>query len=117
MSAKGFYLLAIMNAAIYSLLLIVIVLRHGRENRIASARRFYRPAMAAGLLSLVILPGIATAEHGKDSLEALSWGSDHLRLFEERYSVAGAGGATSRKTVFRPRWIFLPDDQPHAEAR
>ncbi|MEY9625611.1 glycosyltransferase family 2 protein [Sinorhizobium fredii] len=115
--AKGFYLFAIMNAAIYGLLLVVIVLRHGRENRIAATPRFYRPAMAAGLLSLVILPGIATAEHGKDSLEALSWGSDHLRLFEERYSVAGAGGATSRKTVFRPRWIFLPTDAPQAEDR
>ncbi len=111
--AKGLYLFAIMNAAIYCLLLIVIVLRHGRENRIAAAPRFYRPAMAAGLLSLITLPGIATAEHGRDSLEALSWGSDHLRLFEERYSVAGAGGTTSRKTVFRPRWIFLPSDGPH----
>lgn len=115
--AKGFYLFAIMNAAIYGLLLVVIVLRHGRENRLAATPRFYRPAMAAGLLSLVILPGFATAEHGKDSLEALSWGSDHLRLFEERYSVAGAGGATSRKTVFRPRWIVLPTDAPLAEDR
>ncbi|MEY9325109.1 glycosyltransferase family 2 protein [Sinorhizobium fredii] len=115
--AKGFYLFAIMNAAIYGLLLVVIVLRHGRENRLAATPRFYRPAMAAGLLSLIALPGIATAEHGKDSLEALSWGTDHLRLFEERYSVAGAGGATSRKTVFRPRWIVLPTDAPLAEDR
>jgi len=113
--AKGFYLFSIMNAAIYGLLLVVIVLRHEWENRLAAIPRFYRPAMAAGLLSLIALPGIATAEHGKDSLEALSWGSDHLRLFEERYTVAGAGGATSRKTVFRPRWIFLPTDAPQAE--
>ena len=111
--AKGFYLFAILNAAIYCLLLLVIVLRHSRENAVGTASRFYRPAIAAGLLAVVALPGIATAEHGKDGLEALAWGSGHLRIFEERYAVAGAGqgGTALRKIVFRPRWISAPAEQ------
>ncbi|MCA1368602.1 glycosyltransferase [Bradyrhizobium sp. BRP14] len=110
--AKGFYLFAILNAAIYCLLLLVIVARHSRENAVAIASRFYRPAMGAGLLALVALPGIATAEHGKDGLEALAFGTGHLRLFEERYAVAGAGqgGTALRKIVFRPRWISVQSD-------
>lgn len=106
-TARGFYLFAALNAANYSLLLVVIVLRHARENAIARAPRFYRPAITAGLLALVSLPGIAVAERGKEGLEALTWGAGHLRLFEERYAAAGAGqgGRALRKIVFRPRWI------------
>ncbi|RVL92066.1 N-acetylglucosaminyltransferase, partial [Sinorhizobium meliloti] len=106
----GFYLFAILNAAIYCLLLLVIVIRHSRENAVAAGSRFYRPAITAGLLAVIALPGIATAEHGKEGLEALAWGSGHLRLFEDRYAVAGAGqgGTTLRKIVFSPRWISAP---------
>lgn len=108
--ARGFYLFAILNAAIYCLLLLVIVIRHSRENAVAAGSRFYRPAITAGLLAVIALPGIATAEHGKEGLEALAWGSGHLRLFEDRYAVAGAGqgGTTLRKIVFSPRWISAP---------
>jgi cellulose synthase/poly-beta-1,6-N-acetylglucosamine synthase-like glycosyltransferase len=110
--AKGFYLFAILNAAIYCLLLLVIVVRHARENTVATAPRFYRTAIGAGLLAIVALPGMATAEHGKDGLEALAWGTGHFRLFEERYAVAGAGqgGTALRKIVFRPRWISIQSD-------
>ncbi|MDK1377615.1 MULTISPECIES: cellulose synthase catalytic subunit [unclassified Sinorhizobium] len=117
-NAKGFYLFAILNAAMYCLLLLVIVARHSKENAVTTTSRFHRPAMAAGLSALVALPGIATAEHGKDGLEALAWGAGHLRLFEERYAVAGAGqdGSNLRKVVFRPRWISVTAEQGNGGA-
>lgn len=116
--AKGFYLFAILNAAIYCMLLLVIVARHARENALARAPGFYRPTMAVGLAALVALPGIATAEHGKQGLEALAWGTGslgtgRLRLFEERYGAAGAGqgGDRLRRIVFRPRLVSVPVEE------
>lgn len=80
---------------------------HSRENVVRISRRSYRPVMAASLLSLFLLPGIATAQHGMDGIESLAWGAGRLSLFEEKYSVAGAGhgGPELRKITFKPRWL------------
>jgi cellulose synthase (UDP-forming) len=104
---RGFYLFGIINAVLYTTLLLVIVIQHARENAVKVRTRIYRPAIAASLLSLIVLPGIAAAERGKEGLVALSWGAGNLRLFQEQYSVAGAGisGSGVSKTVFNPRWI------------
>jgi len=104
---RGFYLFAIINAVLYTALLLVIVVQHARENAVRVKSRLYRPAMAAGLLTLLVLPGVAAAERGKTGLEALAWGSGNLRLFQDQYSVAGAGigGPGLRRTVFNPRWV------------
>jgi hypothetical protein len=104
---RGFYIFAIVNSALYALLLLVIVVQHRRENRVRRPEGFYRPAMASGLLLLVLLPGIATAERGKDGVESLTWGTGRLSLYEVKYSVAGAGvgGAEISKTTFNPRWL------------
>ena len=104
---RGFYLFAIINAVFYTALLLVIVVQHARENAMRVKSRLYRPAMAAGLLTLLVLPTVAAAERGKTGLEALAWGSGNLRLFQDQYSVAGAGigGPGLRRTVFNPRWV------------
>lgn len=104
---RGFYIFAIVNSMLYALLLLVIVIQHRRENRVRRPRGVYRPAMASSLLLLVLLPGIATAERGKDGLESLAWGTGRLSLYEVKYSVAGAGvgGAEISKTTFNPRWL------------
>jgi cellulose synthase (UDP-forming) len=109
--ARGFYIFAIINAALYATLLLVIVVQHARENVVRVSRRSYRPAMAASLLSLFLLPGMATAERGLGGLESLAFGFGHVRLFEEKYAVAGAGngGEALRKITFRPRWL---SDEP-----
>ncbi|RFB79844.1 glycosyltransferase family 2 protein [Methylovirgula sp. 4M-Z18] len=106
-NSRGFYLFAVLNAVLYTILLLVIVVKHGRENTVRVKSRAYRPAMVAGLFSLIILPALAATEHGKDSLESLSWGAGNFRLFQERYSVAGAGmgGQSLRTIVFHPRWV------------
>lgn len=105
---RGFYLFAIVNAALYAILVLVVVVQHARENTVRAKGRLYRPALAAGLISLLVLPCVATAARGKEGLEALSWGTGNLRLFQVEYSVAGAGigGPGVSRTVFNPRWVF-----------
>ncbi len=103
---RGFYVFAIINACFYILLIFMIVLQHARENTVRYRTRFYQPALAASLLALVVLPGLATAERGRDGIEALAWGTRSFTLFDDRFSVAGAGvgGRDTHKTVFNPRW-------------
>ncbi|MEI5680677.1 glycosyltransferase family 2 protein [Mesorhizobium sp. CCNWLW179-1] len=105
-ASRGFYVFAIANAVIYALLLLVIVVQHARENTVRYKTRIYRPALAASLLTLVALPSFATAERGRHGIEALAWGTRSFTLFEDRFSVAGAGvgGRDIQKTVFNPRW-------------
>ena len=101
---RGFYLFAIVNAAIYATIFLVIVVQHARENTVRVRSRVYRPAMVATLTALLVLPGLATAERGRDGLEALAWGAGSIRLFEDQYAVAGAGlgGPGLHRTVFKP---------------
>ncbi len=104
---RGFYIFATINAVLYTLLLLTIVIQHARENVVRFRTRIYRPAMAASLLGLILLPGIATVEHGKEGLESLTFGTGRLSLFETKYIVSGAGlgGGDLRKLTFRPRWL------------
>jgi cellulose synthase (UDP-forming) len=111
--SRGFYIFGIVNAAAYTILLLVIVIQHARENAVRVKSRAYRPAMAAALAALLVLPGVATAKHGKEGVEALAWGAGNLRLFEVRYSVAGAGDPGLRKTVFSPRWMSTNPNTTH----
>ncbi|MES0207098.1 glycosyltransferase family 2 protein [Mesorhizobium sp. LNHC209A00] len=103
---RGFYVFAIINACFYILLLVMIVVQHARENTVRYRTRFYQPALAASLLALVTLPTLATAERGRDGIEALAWGTRSFTLFDDRFSVAGAGvgGRDTHKTIFSPRW-------------
>lgn len=104
--SRGFYLFAIFNSVIYAVLMIVVLVRHMMENQIRMTTRYYRPVMFASILSLIVLPAIATFERGRESLEVLALGAKHVRLFDERYSAAGAGvgGQSLRTTTFRPHW-------------
>ncbi|NTG51508.1 glycosyltransferase [Agrobacterium rhizogenes] len=102
----GFYIFATVNAAIYTLLVLVIVLQHARENIVCMASRFYRPALAGSLLTLIVLPCVATIERGRSGIESLTWDTSGYTLFEYRFSVAGAGigGHDLHRIVFNPRW-------------
>ncbi|MFS8048010.1 glycosyltransferase family 2 protein [Rhizobium sp. BR 314] len=105
--AGGFYIFASLNAAIYTLLLVVIVRQHDRENSVSTAHRhFYRPALASGLLALTALPFVGLVERGHDGVQSLAWNADGYTLFEERSSVAGAGvgGRGLHRLVFNPHW-------------
>lgn len=104
--AGGFYIFATLNAAIYTLLLVVIVRQHARENSVKTDRRLYRPALASGLLALTALPVAGLIERGHDGVQSLAWNADGYTLFEERSSVAGAGvgGRGLHRMVFHPHW-------------
>ena len=104
---RGFYIFAIFNAVLYTLLLLTILVQHARENVVRVRTAIYRPAMAASLLLLVMLPSLATYERGKEGLESLAWSSSRLSLFETKYRVAGAGsgGRDLRTMTFNPRWL------------
>ncbi|MRN77626.1 glycosyltransferase family 2 protein [Brucella sp. 10RB9210] len=105
-SSRGFYIFAIMNALAYVVLLLVIIVQHARENTVRYRTRFYQPALAASLLALMALPAVATVERGRDGIVALSWGTRSFSLFDDRFSVAGAGigGRNIHKVIFNPHW-------------
>ena len=64
-AAGGFYIFAIVNALLYALLFLVIVVRkHAPENVVRGWRPHYRPALAGSLAALFLLPGLAVAERG-----------------------------------------------------
>ncbi|MDH6231598.1 cellulose synthase (UDP-forming) [Mesorhizobium soli] len=103
---RGFYVFAIINAVFYLVLLLTIVIQHARENTVRVQARSYRPALAACVAGLVSLTSLATVERGLAGVEALTWGTTSFRLFDSRYSAAGAGvdGRKQRKIIFNPHW-------------
>jgi cellulose synthase (UDP-forming) len=103
---RGFYIFAIFNTSLYVLLVFMILRQHSRENPVRYRSRTYRPAFAVGLLALTALPGFAMVDRGRDGVEALAWGTQSFTLFDDRFSVAGAGvgGRDAHSTVFNPRW-------------
>ena len=107
-TASGFYIFAICNAALYATLLLVIVVKHIRENGIA-ARRRSTPAFAHVLLALLLLlpAGAGAAIRGPYGLEAMAWGAAPLSLTQVTYKIAGAGqGGTGVRVVkWRLKWL------------
>ncbi len=103
---RGFFIFAIVNACSYLFLLAMIVIQHTRENQVRMTSRLYRPVLACSFTALVALTGFTTVERGRDGIEALSWGTKSFTIFDDRFSVAGAGvgGRDLHRTIFNPRW-------------
>ncbi|WP_174977421.1 glycosyltransferase family 2 protein [Brucella pecoris] len=103
---RGFFIFAIVNACSYLFLMAMIVIQHTRENHVRMTSRFYRPVLACSFTALVALTGVTTVERGRDGIEALSWGTKSFTIFDDRFSVAGAGvgGRDLHRTIFNPRW-------------
>lgn len=103
---RGFYVFAIVNALFYVFLVFMILRQHARENRIRYRARMSQPAFATYMLALIALPGFAMIDRGREGIEALAWGTQSFTLFDDRFSVAGAGvgGHDVHSTVFNPRW-------------
>lgn len=114
-NTRGFYIFAILNALIYTVLLLVIVVQHARENKVRYRMWAYRPSLAMALLALLVLPTFATTQRGLDGIESLAWGTPGFVLFEQRYSVSGAGigHRDLPKTIFNPRWRETPPAGPN----
>ncbi len=91
--ARGFYIFAFVNAAIYALLLIVILARHIKENGIELNWKPMRlmTAQATLALSVSTVSVAAVAVNGDTGLQALAWGTQSIGLTKISYTVSGAG--------------------------
>ena len=105
--ASGFYVLALLNTAIYAILLAVIVIQHARENTLQVRSLSYRAALSLSFVAMFTLMGIGGARNGMTGVESLAWGAGRISLFSETYSIAGAGfgKADIRKVRFHPQWL------------
>ncbi|WP_051661006.1 glycosyltransferase family 2 protein [Bosea sp. 117] len=105
-SASGFYIFAIVNAALYALLVLVILARHAAENggrqHVLGLRGL---AQATLVVALFGLPVAAAAERGPEGLGALAWGLAPPSVAQVVFSASGAGmGRGHYKLVFTPPW-------------
>jgi cellulose synthase/poly-beta-1,6-N-acetylglucosamine synthase-like glycosyltransferase len=105
--ASGFYVLALLNTAIYAILLAVIVIQHARENALQTRSLSYRTALSLSFVAMFALMGIGGARNGMTGVESLAWGTGRISLFSETYSISGAGlgKADIRKVRFHPQWL------------
>ena len=90
--ASGFYLFAIVNCAIYAILLLVVLVRHAVENGV-SILAAPRSSAAVGALAalLVGLPVAGALKRGPEAIDSIFWGVNGIEVTEATYSAAGAG--------------------------
>lgn len=93
--AAGFYVLALLNAVLYSALFLVVVLKHIQEQgmRLRSLP-VTAVAQIAAVLILISLATQATALRGAQGVHAITAGLGPVRVVETRFNVSGAGQAT-----------------------
>ena len=91
-TAAGFYLLSLVNAALYASVVAIAVVHHLQENAIPlfarPARRLLEFAIVAALAGLVLWAGWL---RGMQGLHSLSSGLGPCRFVAERFVVSGAG--------------------------
>lgn len=100
--ARGFYILAAINAAIYTAAFAVMIIRHIRENEI-SLRRNLLPAglqFAAIMLLATMVIG-AVSMRGLEGLHVLSMGLEPLHLTRLLYTVTGANQSPTQADQIR----------------
>ncbi|MBJ2150319.1 glycosyltransferase family 2 protein [Paracoccus sp. IB05] len=107
-NARGFLLLALLNAALYTALVVVIVWHHLRETgaiRHQSGLSTLGQTAAAGVVLATVALGFSW--RGVESMHALAFGLEPLRLVRAEYGIAGAGyGANDRiYFIWDPGWI------------
>lgn len=116
-NARGFLLLALLNAVLYAALVGVIVWHHLKASttwRVQPRRDSLLQITLAGLVAGTALTGFAT--RGTEGLHALAFGLEPLRLVRVQYGVAGAGyDAKDRVSfVWDPVWNSAPEPSPQS---
>jgi len=105
--ARGFYLLSVFNAILYTMVVVVIVSHHFRENGVDWRNQWRDAAVQFGsavvVASLVL---VALVLRAPESVHALSYGLKPFRLTSVEYVVSGAGSgkAGSIRYRFDPGW-------------
>ena len=106
--APGFYIFALVNAAIYSGLFLVIVVNHIREAPGCGRRP---PRGAIGQLACVAVLGLGIAvgfvERGREAAIALATTSGEVSLIRSGYVIAGAGQGMTGHTIttYNADWL------------
>jgi hypothetical protein len=82
-TAKGFYVFAAVNCALYAILLLVVVRQHARENPEIAERPSPSPmrprvAAIAVVAAAIIVAGASMERRLRDGFPALLWGADCL---------------------------------------
>lgn len=91
-SAPGFYLLCLLNAIAYVAILLIVVVRHVRDNKVPVGfipGVVHLQVLGAVLLALAFATGLY--ERGKIGVYALAIGLEPIQLMQVEYVVAGAG--------------------------
>lgn len=108
LTALGFYLLCLLNGVAYVAILLVVVIRHIRDNHIPL---WTRPNMLhLQLIGAIAMAGIfagALYERGYVGIYALTIGMERVQLMRASYVISGAGlGPPGTLSIaFDPRWI------------
>lgn len=90
--SAGFYIFALINAALYTGIFITIIVNHHRENAIGPALPRTRFAAQTGcVLGLAVLITVGLFDHGNAALVALASTKGDVQLTRAQSIVAGAG--------------------------
>jgi len=106
--AAGFYIFALINAALYTAVFMVILIKHLNENNLKIEgwnRRTFAQFICVGLTATCIV--FAAGERGNAGLIALTETRSAVRIFTPTYVVTGAGqGGDSSPyvMVYNPSW-------------
>lgn len=111
-NARGFLLLALLNAVLYAAVVIVIVLRHLLDTgalRAQSLGNSLWQIVAATSVAVTVVAGFSW--RGVESLQALAFGLEPLQLVRVEYGLAGAGHRARDRLYFvwDPGWISRPE--------
>ena len=106
--ARGFYLLLTFNAIIYTAIVGVIVVHHRKESGTAWRQQARDTIAQFGVAAaLVVLAVTALGLRATESIHALAFGLEPLRITRVEYAVSGAGsesGAPAVRFRFDPGW-------------
>jgi cellulose synthase (UDP-forming) len=112
-NAKGFLLLALINAVLYAAVVVVIVVRHFIDTTALRSQPLSQSlTQAVAAFAVVILVGLGFSWRGVESLHALAFGLEPLQLVRAEYGIAGAGHAAKDRITFvwDPGWVWTPDN-------
>lgn len=104
--ASGFYVFALMNAAIYGLIYLVAMFKHQREKKVISYNMAYWATACINVLAMATTVVVGLQLRGLRGLDAVTYGLPYVEFTERTFPVSGAGqgGAGVWTVTFHPHW-------------